>query len=130
MFSSLSLSLYIYIYIYMLYFDLRPSPKCHSRWCTGKKWHILTAVRTGNRVDGNWLTKWVKLKKNYDTLIDWCTGREWPMNWMTDIFAWWRLNIRFQRSSGRSSGRELLYNAVKTEVKGQLSSRASWREMW
>ena len=32
---------------------------------------------------------------------EWCTGREWPVNCMTVISAWWRLNIRFQRSSGR-----------------------------
>ena len=47
----------------VLYFDLRPGPKCHSRWCTGRKWHIPMAVRRGSRVDGNWLTKWDKLKK-------------------------------------------------------------------
>ena len=29
-------------------------------------------------------------------------GREWPLNCMTVISAWWRLNIRFQRSSGWS----------------------------
>ena len=44
-------------------------------------------------------------KKSHDTLIDWCTGRELPLNCMTVISAWWRLNMRFQRSSGRSSGR-------------------------
>ena len=49
-------------YLLVLYFDLRPGPKCHSRWCTGRKWHIPMAVRRGNRVDGNWLTKWDKLK--------------------------------------------------------------------
>ena len=32
---------------------------------------------------------------------EWYTGREWPLNCMTVISAWWRLNIRFQRSSGR-----------------------------
>ena len=32
---------------------------------------------------------------------EWCTWREWPPNCMTVISAWWRLNIRFQRSSGR-----------------------------
>ena len=47
----------------VLYFDLRPGPKCHSRWCTGRKWHIPMAVRRGNRVGGNWLTKWDKPKK-------------------------------------------------------------------
>ena len=46
----------------LLYFDLRPGQKCHSRWCTGRKWHIPTAVSRGNRVGGNWLTKLDKLK--------------------------------------------------------------------
>ena len=40
-------------------------------------------------------------KNSHGTLIDWCTGREWPVNCMTVISAWWRLNMRFQRSSGR-----------------------------
>ena len=48
--------------VLLLYFDLRPGPKCHSRWCTGRKWHIPMAVRRGNRVGGNWLMKWDKLK--------------------------------------------------------------------
>ena len=47
----------------MLYFDLRPGPKCHLRWCTGRKWHILMAVMRGNPVGGNWLMKWDELKK-------------------------------------------------------------------
>ena len=66
-----------------------------------RKWHIPMAVMRGNRVGGNWLMKWDELKNSHGTLIDWCTGREWPLNCMTVIFAWWRLNIRFQRSSGR-----------------------------
>ena len=48
--------------LWMLYFDLRPGPKCHSRWCTGRKSHILMAVMRGNRVSGNWLMKWDELK--------------------------------------------------------------------
>ena len=35
-----------------------PGQKCHSRWRTGRKWHILMAVMRGNRVGGNWLMKW------------------------------------------------------------------------
>ena len=49
-------------------------------------------------------TSWwngTSLKNSHGTLIDWCTGREWPLKCMTVISAWWRLNIRFQRSSGR-----------------------------
>ena len=84
----------------MLYFGLWSGPKCHSRWCTGRKWHILVAVMRGNRVGGNWLMKRDEVKSAHGTLIDWRTGREWPLNCMTVISAWWRLNMRFQRSSG------------------------------
>ena len=77
-----------YMFVNLLYFDLRPGQKCHSRWCTARKWHILMAVRRGNRVGGNWLMKWDEVKKNsHGTLIDWCTGRERPVNCMTVISA-------------------------------------------
>ena len=47
-----------------------------------------------------WLTKWDKVKSR-NTVIDWCTGREWPVNCMTVISAWWRSNMPFKRLSGR-----------------------------
>ena len=97
-------TLYIYIYIYIWYFDLRPGQKFHSEWCIGRKWHILMAVMRGNRVGGNWLMKWDEVKNSHGTLIDWCTGRERPVNCMTVISAWWRSNMRFQKSSRRLSG--------------------------
>ena len=37
--------------------------KCHSRWCTGRKWQIPMVVMWGNCVGGNWLMKWDELKK-------------------------------------------------------------------
>ena len=54
--------------------------KCHSRWCTGRKWYILMAVMRGNRVGGNWLMKWDELKIFPWYTTEWCTGREWPLN--------------------------------------------------
>ena len=48
-----------------------------------RKWHIPMAVMWGNRVGRNWLMKWDELKNSYGTLIDWCTGREWPLNCMS-----------------------------------------------
>ena len=36
-------------------------------------------------------------KKIHYTLIDWCTGREWPLNCMTVISARWRSHRPFQR---------------------------------
>ena len=68
---TLYIYIYIYIYIYtcislrilcyILTFDL--AKNVIPRWCTGRKWHILTAVRRGNRVGGNWLMKWDEVKK-------------------------------------------------------------------
>ena len=43
-----------------------------------------------------WLTIWTGLK-SHGTVTDWCTGREWPVNCMTIISAWWRSNMPFQR---------------------------------
>ena len=74
------------------------------KWCTGRKWHI---PMTSNRKKSRrliWLTKWDKVKA-HDTLIDWYTGREWPLKCMTVISAWWRSNMPFQRLSGRLSER-------------------------
>ena len=34
--------------------------------------------------------------KSHGTVTDWCTGRVWPVNCMTDISAWWRSNMPFQ----------------------------------
>ena len=43
-----------------------------------------------------WLTILDKVKA-HGTVIDWCIGREWPVNCMTVISAWWRSNMPFQR---------------------------------
>ena len=41
------------------------------------------------------LTIWDKLKSP-GTVIDWCTGREWPVNYTTVISARWQSNMPFQ----------------------------------
>ena len=87
---------------YILTFD--PGKHAISKWCTRRKWHIPMASNRKKSRRRIWLTKWDKVKA-HDTLIDWCTGREWPVNCMTVISAWWRSNMPFQRSSGRLSGR-------------------------
>ena len=56
------------------------------------------------------------------SVTNWCTGREWPVNCMTAISAWWRSNMPFQRRwkcifrwpvMGRYwVGVELLYHSV------------------
>ena len=92
----------------VIFWPFDPAKNAIPRWCTGRRWHILMAVMRGNCVGGNWLMKWDELKNSHGTLIDWCTRREWPVNCITVISAWWRLNIRFQRSSGWSCGRWII----------------------
>ena len=96
--------IYIYIYIYVcvcvclcciLTFDpaKHAIPKC------------VTSFREVTHSDGSygkksrrraWLTIWDKVKF-HGTVIDWCTGREWPVNCVTVISVWWRTNVPFQR---------------------------------
>ena len=86
----------------MLHFDLRPGQTFHS-----KVMHRKEVTHSSNRKKSRrriWLTKWDKVKA-HDTLIDWCTGREWPLNCMIVISAWWRSNMPFKRLSVRLSGR-------------------------
>ena len=77
------------------------------RWCTGRKWHIPMA-RNRKRSRGRIKADNMGQGEGPTVPLQWCTGREWPVNCMTVISAWWRLNIRFQRSSGRSCGRWII----------------------
>ena len=52
------------------------------------QWPVIERDRVGGLADE------MGPGKAHDTLIDWCTGREWPVNCMTVISAWWRLNMR------------------------------------
>ena len=106
---------------------IMPFPK----WCTGRKWHIPMASNRKKSRRRNWLTKWDKVKA-HDTLIDWCTGSEWPLNCMTVISAWRRSNMPFQRLSGRLSGRLNYYisrwdrkSGVAEKARRKLSPRVS-----
>ena len=64
----------------------------------------------------DWLTIWDKVK-SHGTFIDWWTGREWPVNCMTVISAWWRSNMPFQGLSG-----PLNYNITRSRQEVE-----SWR---
>ena len=90
----------------ILYFGLRPGQKYHSKVMHRKEeTHSNGSYERksrGRKLDD----EMVRGKKNsHGTLIDWCTGREWPVNCMTVISAWWRSNMRFQRSCRRLNGR-------------------------
>ena len=77
------------------------------RWCTGRKWHIPMA---SNQKRSRGQIKAYNMGQGEGPMVplQWCTGREWPVNCMTVISTWWQLNIRFQRSSGRSCGRWII----------------------
>ena len=63
-------------------------------------------------------------KKSHDTLIDWCTRREWPLNCMTVISAWWWSNMPFQGLSGRLSGR---WTEISWSRRQDVVEKAQWR---
>ena len=88
------------IQLNMLYTDLQPGQTCHSKVMHRKEvTHSDGSYEKKSRRRA-WLTIWDKVKSHV-TLIDWCTGREWPVNCMTVISAWWRSNMPFWRLSGR-----------------------------
>ena len=88
----------------------RPPKNAIPRWCTGRKWHIpMTSNRKDRKRSRGRIKAYNMGQGEGPTLpIHWCTGREWPLNCMTVISTWWRLNIWFQRSSGQSCGRWII----------------------
>ena len=109
----------------LLYIDLRPGQTCHSKGMHRKEvTHSDGSYEKKSRRRA-WLTKWDKVK-SHGTLIDWCTGREWPLNCMTVISAWWWSNMSVQRRRkwhipawlamiiDTEWAIKLLYNLVKT----------------
>ena len=110
-----------------MYFDLWPEQTCHYKVMHRKE------VTHSN---GQYLKEitWVDLAdemgqgKAHDTPIDWCTGREWPVNCTTVISAGWRSIMPFQRSSGRSSGRWTIIQLGQD--RSQVTIAASWRRSY
>ena len=87
-------------WLVVLYIDFRPGQTCHSKVMHRKE--VTHSDGSDERKSRRWawLKKWDKVK-SHGTLIDWYTGREWPLNCMTVISAWWRSKMPFQRLSGR-----------------------------
>ena len=119
----------------ILTFD--PAKHAIPKWFTRRKWHIPMASNRKKSRRRIWLKKWDKVKA-YDTLIDWCTGREWPLNCITVISARWHSNMPSQRqqkwhiSDGKLWGDiewaiELLYNSVQTGSQW-VGDQTSWRQ--
>ena len=67
-----------------------------------------------------WLTIWDKIK-SHGTVIDWCTEREWPVNSMTVISAWWQSNMPFQNTA------EVTHSDGSY---GKKSRRRAWLTIW
>ena len=111
------------LYVHMLYMTFDPAKNAIPKRCTGRKWHIPIASNRKKSRRRIWLTKWDKVKA-HDTFIDWCTGREWLLNCMTVISAWWRSNMPFKRLSGWLSGRLNYYITRWRRVGDQMS----WRQ--
>ena len=95
-----------------------PGQKCQSRWCTGRKWHILMAVMRGNRVGGNWLMKWDELKNSHGALQS-----DAPEE--SDLWTAWQLFPLDDDFKDRV-GVERLYNSVEFDEPVELSSGSSW----
>ena len=86
--------------VIVLYIDLRPGQTCRSKVIHRKELTHSDGSYEKKSRRRTWLTIWDKVK-SHGTGTDWCTGREWPVNCMTVISAWWRSNMPFQRLSGR-----------------------------
>ena len=108
--------------ILLLYFD--PAKNAIPRWGTGRRWHILMAVMRGNRVGGSWQMKWDELKNSHGTLIDWCTGREWPVN----CDSYFRL-MKIKHSISKIEW-AIVWALNYYITQSKRKSRASWSEMW
>ena len=109
--------------IILLYIDLRLGQTGHSKVIRRKEvTHSDGSYEKKSRRQ-NWLKKWDKVK-SHGTLIDWCTGREWPVNCMTVISAWWRSNMPYQRLS-----RRLNYYITRWDRKS-VSWRSEELETW
>ena len=82
--------------VLLLHIDLRPCQTCHSKVMHRKEvTHCDGSYEKKSRTRA-WLTIWDKVK-SHGTFIDWCTEREWHVNCITVISAWWRSNMPFQR---------------------------------
>ena len=73
--------------IKFLYIDLRPGQTCHSKTA-----EVAYSIGVG---EFGW--QYGTGLKSHGTVTNGFTGRDWPMNYMTVISAWWRSNMPFQR---------------------------------
>ena len=72
-----------------------PSTRPNMPFQRRQKWQIPMASYGKKSRRRAWLTIWNKVQSR-GTVTDWCPGREWPVNCMTVISAWWRSNMPFQ----------------------------------
>ena len=97
-----------------------PGQKCHSGWCTERKWHILIAVMRGNRDGGNWLMKCDEIKNSHGTLQS-----DAPEE--SDLRTAWQLFPLDETFDFKDRvGVKRLYNSVEFDEPVELSSGSSW----
>ena len=94
------------------------------RWCTGRKWHIPIAsnrkrsrgrIKADNMGQGEGPT--VPLQSD-------ATGREWPLNCMTVISAWWRLKHSISKIEWASND---YITQLSSTSQVELKDGRSWR---
>ena len=122
----------------LLYIDLRSGQKCHSKVMHRKEVTHSDGSYEKKSSRRALLTIWDKVK-SHGTRMDWCIGREWPVNCMTIISAWWWSNMPVQRRRKRHIlawlamrietewAIELLYNSVRTGSQW-VGDQRSWRQ--
>ena len=98
----------VWLEFQLLYIDLRSGQTCHS-----KDAEVAYSIGVGEL---GW--QYGTGLKSHGTDTDWCTGREWPVNCMAVISAWWRSNVPFQRLSGRLNYyiNECTGNSISLEI--------------
>ena len=122
--------IYVYVYIYMLYFDLRPGQKCHSKVMHRKEvTHSNGSYERKSRerklADEMWRGKKIPMVHSYTDAPE-----------ESDLWTAWQLFLLdddqtcdFKDRVGNWVGVELLYNSVKTEVK-TVPVRVGDRDRW
>ena len=113
-------------HLLVLYIDLRPGQTCHSKVMRQKEVTHSDGSYEKKSRRRVWLKKWDKVT-SHGTLIDWCIGREWPVNCMTVISAWWRSNMPFQRLSGRLNYYKIRWSWRSVNGRlDELETRCGW----
>ena len=106
----------------LLYFDLQPGQTCHSKVMLRKEMTHSYGQKSKEIAWADLADELRQGRNSHGTLIDWCTGREWPVNRITVISAW----CHSKDWVGDWVGVKLLYNSVKTGSQTVGVQRSCW----